>query len=48
MYIKKSVKYEYLFGLSVTNFVIIFPFNSLFIKPMTFLLISFGNGLLAL
>ena len=42
-----SVKNEYVLGLKVTNYVIIFPPSSSFIKPMIFLFFPVGNGLRA-
>ena len=40
-----SVKNEYVLGLKVTNYVIIFPPSSSFIKPMTFLFFPVRKGL---
>ena len=41
-----SVRSEELFALSPTNSVIIFPPNSSFSNPVTFLFLPHGNGLL--
>ena len=43
--LQSSVKKEYVLGLKVTNYGIIFPPSSSFIKPMTFLFFPVGKGL---
>ena len=43
--LQSSVKYEEASGLKVTNSVMIFPPNSSFIKPITFLFFAVDNGL---
>ena len=42
-----SSKYEYVFGLSATNAVIIFPPNSSLKRPSTFLFVPIGRGILS-
>ena len=42
-----SSKYEYVFGLSATNCVIIFPPNSSLKSPGTFLFFLIGRGILS-
>ena len=42
-----SSKYEYVFGLSATKSVIIFPLNSSLKRPGTFLFFPIGRGILS-